>query len=223
MPSSPLKLRSLSHPRLPLGACSYMLIQHNSPCWRGTDVLLKQLRSHLASFKVHRGLGCSRRIRTVSSGYEPEMLPLHHHCDINYFSLTLVYILYHNFVFLSKFVSMQKKKALRRGNIIHPLSDPHRGRTVWFVYRSPLSPVSGRSDRNRTYLSQFPKLVPNQQATPRFPSDSKQYSLTTTLQIQEKKENFTNSNELYVTKAHLFTEAGIEPAQFPLKGNVLTA
>ena len=27
--------------------------------------------------------GCSRRIRTSSPGYEPGMLPLHHHCDIN--------------------------------------------------------------------------------------------------------------------------------------------
>ena len=33
-------------------------------------------------------LGCSRRIRTVSSAYEAEMLPLHHHCYIDYFSLT---------------------------------------------------------------------------------------------------------------------------------------
>ena len=28
-------------------------------------------------------LGCSRRIRTLSPGYGPSMLPLHHHCDIS--------------------------------------------------------------------------------------------------------------------------------------------
>ena len=72
MPSFPLKLRSLSHPRLPLGTCSYMLTYLNRPRQEG-GVFARTAHSVFAF--IARRHGCERRIRTVSPAYEAGMLP----------------------------------------------------------------------------------------------------------------------------------------------------
>ena len=85
-----------------------------------------------------RHLGCSRRIRTSSSGYEPEMLPLHHHCDTAGVSSTPE--LYPNFsLSLAKLarapVTYLSSVSGWRGQEVISF-DEHRRR--WRVWRSPL-------------------------------------------------------------------------------------
>ena len=78
---------------LPLKAFSVLALRTSlSPTApdRREGYLLSTTHSVLALFRVHRGLGCRHRIRTSSPGYEPGELPLLHHCDIVFISLTLV-------------------------------------------------------------------------------------------------------------------------------------
>lgn len=79
-PSFPRKLRSLSHPRLHLGVCLYILTCLNRPRQEG-GVFAHTAHSVLAFYA--RRHGGSRRIRTSSLAYEASELPLLHHCDIN--------------------------------------------------------------------------------------------------------------------------------------------
>lgn len=69
-------------------------------------------------------LGCSRRIRTLSPGYGPSMLPLHHHCDTAGVSSTPE--LYPNF----------------------PLSTAKLALCAWFFFSLPLG-QEGRSFHKR--------------------------------------------------------------------------
>ncbi len=135
-------------------------------------------------------------------------------CYIDYFSLTF----YKQYIIIllicQNYFTFNFQKGKHCGGF--PLSDPHRGRTVWFIFRSPFSPVFWwkLQDSNLSPASQMP-CANLYTSISICRSDNKQYSTFITLKIQERKENLC-------IKASFLNQMGIEPIYFSWKENVIT-
>ena len=178
MPSFPLKLRSLSHPRLLLGAYYYMLTCLQPPRTGGRGICSAQPTRCLRI--IGRHLGCRHRIRTSSPGYEPGELPLLHHCD-------MISLSHFGIIIIPQFCLFVK---------IHEYVEKEGGSLV--VYQ----PWYQMSVPPRYSESQTPCVTVTLHSV--FRSNNKQVLLAIALLFQKRKERkFINSKELYVPR-HVF-------------------